>query len=150
MKIQEIERLLEKFYKGETTLEEERLLNEFFGKKEVPSHMAADRDFFAWKSGASEDFKTGAGFQEDILRAIQKDQVQRLQSPSYFNKQLYWLAGVAATLLIIVGAYFSFLRYTPEDTFENPEIAYLETKKVLLYVSSKLNEGTDPVVKAME
>jgi hypothetical protein len=131
-------------------LDEERILKEFFENQDVPDHLLADRDLFAWKSEAREDFNQGNGLREDILAAIRKDQVKDLQSKSYFNRQLYWLAGVAATLLIIVGAYFSFIRSAPEDTFNNPELAYLETKKVLFYVSSKLNEGTEPVATAME
>ena len=36
---QEIEKLLEKYYEGETTLQEEKYIKEFFSKSDVPAHL---------------------------------------------------------------------------------------------------------------
>jgi len=51
----------------------------------------------------------------------------------------------------MVGLYFFVASKTePEDTFTDPKVAYAETIKILVSVSSKLNEGTqalEPVGK---
>jgi hypothetical protein len=54
---------------------------------------------------------------------------------------LYSLS-TAAGLIIIAGSYL-FLNSSrePKDTFSDPKIAYAETMKILIDVSSKLNRG---------
>jgi hypothetical protein len=64
------------------------------------------------------------------------------------------MSGMAAGLLILVGSYFFFIRKAElRDTYKDPQIAYAETMKVLLEVSTQLNHGTqalEPVGKINE
>ena len=57
----------------------------------------------------------------------------------------------AAGLLLLAGSYFFLVKKTETaDTFKDPEIAYAETMKILMEVSSQLNHGTqalEPVGK---
>jgi len=49
----------------------------------------------------------------------------------------------AAGLIILAGSYFFFVHEKlPEDTFSDPKIAYAETMKILMDVSTQLNHGT--------
>ncbi|NJO68831.1 MAG: hypothetical protein HC830_05690 [Bacteroidetes bacterium] len=62
------------------------------------------------------------------------------------HKLRYWSLGIAAGLAVLIG--FTFLlkqnsNANLEDTYQDPQIAYLEARKVLLYVSQTLNKGTD-------
>jgi hypothetical protein len=53
------------------------------------------------------------------------------------------LTGAAAGFLILAASYFFFTgRQEPRDTYSDPELAYAETMKILVDVSTRLNGGT--------
>ena len=45
-----IRQLLERYWKGETTLEEEQILRTFFIQKDIPEDMEVYRPLFAYES----------------------------------------------------------------------------------------------------
>lgn len=47
MTLEHVKELLERFYEGETTMEEEALLGRYFEQEEVPESLAADKAVFA-------------------------------------------------------------------------------------------------------
>ena len=50
----------------------------------------------------------------------------------------------AAVVLILISVYFSSRQgQAPVDTYEDPQLAYAETKKILMQVSGNLNEGVE-------
>ncbi len=149
MKIQETKHLLKKYYRGETSLQEEARLEAFFKAGDVPEQFLADRDMFSWRSMSRGEFIPDEDLERDIVRAVQQSEMRGVRETQSFRNQLYWLAGVAATMLIILGVYFGFLRSGPSDTFDDPEMAYLESKKILYYVSSHMNKGTQPVSSSL-
>ena len=62
MKVNEIERLLARYYDGETSDTEEKELKRFFTEEDVPAHLLAEKEIFmqhiplpkyrkAWKAG---------------------------------------------------------------------------------------------------
>lgn len=67
---------------------------------------------------------------------------------TYKRTILLWAGSAAAIVVILLtvwlGSSDTFMRkearYT--DTYDDPQLAYLETRKALLIVSEKLNEGT--------
>src|SRR6218665_1944595 len=68
---QEIEKLLEKYYEGETTLQEEKYIKEFFGKAEVPTHLQHHIAEFAYYRLAAKQTPS-KNLNEDVLRKIEK------------------------------------------------------------------------------
>ena len=46
MQIEEIHKLLDRFYKGETSLDEEKRLSDFFRQEVVPKSLEEDRRVF--------------------------------------------------------------------------------------------------------
>lgn len=150
MKIQEAEKLLAKFYKGETSVAEEDKLKKFFSEPGVPEHLKPDQDIFSYYSGSGSDARPGTELEKNILQAIRESDTSYSTGPGRFTGQLYWITGIAATILIVIGSYFLFQRGEETDTFNNPELAYLETKKVLYFVSSKLNAGTNPIQQTLK
>ena len=46
MKVEEIERLLAKFYEGTTTESQEEALRDYFRTTEVPEHLLKDKEIF--------------------------------------------------------------------------------------------------------
>ena len=44
--IEKVRKILERFYQGETTLEEERWLQDYFSSATVPEELMADKELF--------------------------------------------------------------------------------------------------------
>lgn len=142
-----IEDLLQKFYEGNTNRGEERMLEVFFNREDVPAPFSVEKDIFTSYKKSREEDLPGPRLGRKIIRAIEEEggHLERR-----FSRRIYQVTSIAASLLILITAYFIFLspagpgialsRY--RDTFDNPELAYLETKKTLMVVSEKFNEGT--------
>jgi len=142
-----IERLIEKFYNGDTTIGEERMLENFFSKKKIPAALEAERDLFRFYTSSRDEKLHDNQLEQKIVQAIESEGGDLTGKK---RRLIYTVTSIAASFLILIGSYFILLspagpglalsKY--QDTFDNPEIAYLETQKALLYVSSKLNNGT--------
>jgi len=145
MNSEEIKLLLEKYYEGTTTSEEERLLKKFFSGEDIPEDLMDEKGIFRYFMLSSEVPEPSAGFEEKIISAIGREDKQ---IAGFGRRRLYGtLTGIAAGLLILAGSYFFFKgRSEPRDTYSDPEIAYAETMKILYEVSARLNQGT----KALE
>jgi hypothetical protein len=143
MNIQRIEKILERYYNGETSLEEERELRDFFSGEKVPPNLVSIRDQFTIADHSKDGDVLSDDFDEKILSQLQHDNI--IHMPRSKRQRIFWMAGIAASILILVGVFFKSNFYTNkiEDTFSDPEIAYHETKKILQFVSSKLNKGTE-------
>lgn len=68
---QEIEKLLEKYYEGETTLQEEKYIKEFFGKADVPVHLQHHIPEFAYYRQAVKETPS-KNLNEEVLSRIEK------------------------------------------------------------------------------
>ncbi len=146
MKSKEIRALLDKYYKGETTLDEEKTLRKYFlDNPDVSEEFIVDKEQFIMFDKAAKMDVPFDDFEERLERLIDD---QKLIQPA-FKSTRFWIrvAGVAASILIVFSVYNSFKYFVnkPEDkgTFDDPVIAYEETKKALYFVSAKFNQGTE-------
>ena len=143
MKPAEIIQLLVKYYEGNSTIEEERFLKEYFGGTGVPEELLKEQKIFRfYRSLSNKDVpEPSADFELKIFSAIDREEKRKLMTGS---RRLYvMLSGVAAALLIIAATYFFFERRPDiRDTYSDPEVAYAEAIKILHSVSSRMNEGT--------
>jgi hypothetical protein len=156
MKEVDIEQLLAAFYEGETTREEEELLYRYFSEEDIPSHLNSDKKLFTelFRSSAS-SVKVPDGLDGKLNTLIDtlSENERNEQTPATARnkriKLLQWrrIAGIAASLLIVMSAGIFLFRYNRSDnriladTYNDPQKAYIETQKTLLLVSSKLNKG---------
>jgi hypothetical protein len=94
---QDIEKLLEKYYEGETSLEEERELKEFFQGNEIPVHLQSHAAQFTYFKEARNEHPS-LTFNSELAMKLdppKQGPVRRLTS---------WFIGIAAGLaLLIVG-----------------------------------------------
>lgn len=126
MELRQIEILLEKYFEGETTLQEEKKLKAYFSSSEVAPHLESYIPMFA-------------NFQKQ--KEVQFTKALPLQP----RKQNYvkWI-GVAASFVALFG---TLLYFNPQEnsndlgTFSNPEEAFIETQKALNMVSTEVNKG---------
>lgn len=142
MKPAEIIQLLTKYYDGDSTFEEERLLKEYFRGPCVPEELLEEQEIFrCYSSISNKDVpEPSADFELRILAAIDREE-KRTAMPG--RRRIYvMLSGVAAALLIGAASYFFFERRPDvRDTYSDPQVAYAEAMKILYSVSYRMNEG---------
>jgi hypothetical protein len=152
MNEEELDRLIGKYYNGESTEEEERILRDHFRKDDITEGYEAEKAIFGYYTAAGEIPDPSEGFESGIISGI--DAGEAKERSNKFRKFILPYLSVAAGLLILAGSWFFFIhRAEPADTFSDPQIAYAETMKILINVSSQLNHGAqalEPVGKINE
>jgi hypothetical protein len=139
MKKEEFDILLERYYAGETTPDEERRLKNLFLSGDVPEGYESETDIFRFIDEESLVPPCSQDLSERIISAL-PDQTGGLRIT--VRRRIYQFSGAAAAILVIIASWLFLTRSTePADTFDDPKVAYAEAMKVLYEVSSKLNEG---------
>ncbi len=142
-----IENLLEKYFDGNTSLEDEKILKDFFQRESIPPHLVSLKDTFNYFSEEKTKDELDETFDQKILSKIDHFEIShKRQSRRRF---IYYASGIAASILIIVNIFTNIDSFSSKlkDTFDNPQLAYEETRKALLLVSGTLNKGVKPVEK---
>ena len=133
--------LLDKYFEGDTTLEEEQQIREFFRKNsDFSSKLVEIKEMFEFFNNESE-------------KQLELEFIPNEKKKSKKNLRMiyYLISGIAATILLLIGI----LTYT--DNFEeqkvyayingkpimSEQVAKMEAKRALLLVSSNFNQGTE-------
>lgn len=134
MEWNKIEALLERYFEGLTTLEEEQALKTFFQGTNVPPHLESYRSLFGY-----------------FAQAKQERMTPPIQLKSRRNVFIGWL--VAASVVVMLGIGFmtwnapsdapQALAQTELGTYDSPEEAYAATQEALAMVSGHLNTGIE-------
>jgi|WetSurMetagenome_2_1015567.scaffolds.fasta_scaffold249643_2 hypothetical protein len=152
MNAEELDRLLGKYYNGESTEEEERALRDHFKNGGVSADYEAENVIFGYYSEAGEVPEPSESFESGIMSEI--DNISTREKSRKFRKYILPYLSAAAGMLILAGSWYFFVHSTDSgDTFKDPKIAYAETMKILMNVSTRLNRGTqslEPVGKISE
>lgn len=152
MNEEELKRLLEKYYKGESTYEEELRLRNFFSGENIPEGYDTERIIFSHYITFADIPAPSHDFESRILAGIATS--ENAQISVKIRRYILPILSAAAGLLILAGSYFFFIHKSEsEDTFKDPRIAYAETIKILMGVSSRLNHtarALEPVSKMNE
>lgn len=145
MNSQKIEKILEKYFHGDTSLTEERTLREFFCQEELPAHLAELKDQFMMFEEAAEEVLPD-DFDDSVLDAInEKERISRASKRSV----IYYISGVAATILILVTVFFRFQPFVGGSTYSDEEAdqAFQKASRIFGLVSDKVNKSTVPLEK---
>lgn len=153
MKVEEIERLLAKFYDGNTDEQEEEALKEAFGTEEVPVHLQRDKRLFLALCQKETDLEhVPSRLADKLSRMVDEkaDEEQRFFHRNRTKHNWRWVGGVAATVLLLCGMGYSIVNWkdappTPQDTFSDPQDAYRALQATLMEVSTNLNMGIQQV-----
>jgi hypothetical protein len=149
MNLQEIEDLIGKYERGESSLRDEKVLKSFFEKEEIPFHLAGYRELFRYFHTAGKEELSDPDFEKSVLEKFEK--TGKDTSGNRRIKRFFPAIAVAASLIILFGLVL-FLQNRTSDpgTFDDPQIAYAETKKVLLKISGELNTGMNEMASIQE
>lgn len=136
MALDRIEKLIDKYFEGETSIAEENELKTYFSSLDVAQHLQQYQPVFGYFSQAkAEEFKA------EIPLNTKKRNVA------------VWLS-IAASFVIMLGVgtfmYLNTIEEAPSTetaygTYDDPEKALAETEKALALVSEHLNTGIESV-----
>lgn len=102
MNAQQIEHLLQRYWNGETTVDEERQLRQFFSGDRVPQHLLRYKDLFVYEQFMQQDH-LGEDFDERLLKQVEMPQV-KAKSVSIFSRLApIAKAAAAVTMLLALG-----------------------------------------------
>lgn len=150
MNLQRIEELIGKYERAETSLEEESQLKDFFKNEVVPAHLQEYREIFSGYGVLADEKLSSKDFDDKILSLISDQTIIPISRNR--KKYIYFLTTIAAGIIILLGIYFRFgINFSSlSDTYNDPQLAYAETRKVLLKVSATMNSGLKGLNKVSE
>lgn len=149
-----IDLLVDKFWQGETTLEEEAALRNYFAFNEVSEKYEGVASYFALLG--QEDLALGHDFDSKILDEIQ-GKSKKGGVVVFFKPFFQAVAAVAA--IFVIGFFVADSSYGPngpatasavhENVLQDPDVfqAFEQTRSALFLVSSKLNKGHEQSLK---
>lgn len=146
-----VERLLDKYWKGECSELELQILKDYFAQPKVAEHLEYVKPLFQVLKQRN-DIALGNQFDEKILERMEETPISGLKS----NWMVTGFRVAASILMIVAATYLIYVNYFKEeesialsDTYDDPEVAYAEFKKSMLFISEKLNKGT-PYMNELE
>ena len=162
MTIEQVKSLLSRFYEGQTTPYEERLLADFFRHEDVPAELQEDKQLFLMLAQISDQEmpqdiaeeitafvnNLGQTEKEPVLSEVKhhKGITYRLKTPP---KMWYRIAATVAILLAIGGGMFVHQQRTIatdpfRDTCSTPE----EAAREILYANDIINRSAAPFLRS--
>lgn len=158
--------LLNLYYDGKTTIEQEQTLIKYFSEEtDIPEELLAERDLIL-AMRETVDVEIPAKLEEDLVNHIDKlDRKEQFRNSSWVKR--FGIPAIAASIVIAI-AVGAFVTYTPIQPIENEDskeqliaaytprhdevtdatTAYKNTEMALMMLSSKLNKSEQGIAIA--
>jgi hypothetical protein len=139
MKTDKIEQLLQKYFNGESTVEDEKELEAYFRSGDIAEKYKEYSGFFNGLSELS-NAPTDSNIEEEVMDFI-------LENENKEKLKYRWLwqtvTGIAASVILVLGGFLFYQQQQKpfDDTFKNPQEAYAYARQTLQFVSGKYNKG---------
>lgn len=150
-----IEQLLESYFAGETSLQEEQILHAFFSQEQVPQSLAQYQPLFACKDSILRDEQLGDDFDARLLALTQeREPAVRARTVGLRDRlmPLFRAAAVVAIILTLGNALRFSMEQMPQpsddinyadytDTYNDPAMAYDKVEDALLMLSEGYSQA---------
>jgi hypothetical protein len=165
--INEIKKMLDAFYRGETSNEEEARLQAYFSNNDIPEEMRGEKEVFC-TFFEQDTLVMPEGVESrlsSLIDKLEKSETQKIAVHNFNKKKKLWfeIGGIAASvcLLISIGLFVmnqghervssatevgnSASKLSPED-----QKKIIEAQKALEMVSTNFNKGLDGIQSVSE
>ncbi len=148
MKNSSIPFLLEKYFQGETSLEEEAILGAYFNGDDVAEALKAYQPLFIYLKEAKKTplsvTKTSSIRQSIVTKNAKTIRMVHLRN---------WVLRIAAVLVLMISSFVFYHHFNPspqllaqqtyqQDTYENPKEALDAVQLALALVAKKMDKGS--------
>ena len=135
-----INTLVELYWKGETSVEEENALRNLCKTSEEFRSDFPDLSMYLESQNELLDVKVPSSLETNILK--------QTTQPNSTLKPLLWFSGIAATLALLI--WIVPAQQSQDYTDQEVQQAYKETKNALFLLSNKIDEGNNYALKLSE
>ncbi|MCE4565099.1 hypothetical protein INQ51_12340 [Maribellus sp. CM-23] len=139
MRTEEVKNLLQRYFDGESTDADERMLEAYFQSGEVAEEVAEYAEFFG---GISElaHIADDPTIEEDVMDYILENEHRE---KTRYRSMWKVVTGIAASVIIVLGGFLFYQEQQKsfKDTFQDPDEAYAYATKTLEFVSGKYSKG---------
>ena len=144
-----LQQLLQKYWEGETTLEEEQSLKDYFQSNEVSDELRDVAAMFQYFNQAKKNNLNDITFDRTLI-----DKVSAKTNEGRARNLVFNSMRIAAGVVVVIAATW-FIRNeirqsTPQeviDTYDDPKLAFEETKKALMMISKSFGTAQEQAKK---
>jgi hypothetical protein len=143
-----MEELLRKYWNCETTLEEEKQLREYFGGNNIPEQWKETAALFRYFEVSKKKSLNDLAFESQVMHRVLVPKKNKLVKLMYNSMRI--AAGLA---VVLVAGWFirnEVRESAPQavvDTYDDPKLAFEETKKALLMISKSFGTAEEQARK---
>lgn len=127
-----INQLLDRYWKGETSLEEEEILRAFFSQDELPDELKPYQALFSYEMGEAKQEALGDDFDQKMMAMIEDEYTKKPNKAKVISltkrlKPLFKAAAVVAIILTLGNAVQVPFQSNDIDSVEN--VGYIKSGK---------------------
>jgi hypothetical protein len=148
MDLNKIDALLERYWSGETSLEEEEQLRDYFRRDGISEQYREAATLFRYFDAQKKKSIEDASFDAAILEKTASPKRGKVTRLLYNSMRI--AAGVAVLMTAIWFVRQEVRQTTPQemvDTYDDPKLALEETKKALLMISKSFGRAEEETKK---
>lgn len=150
MNSKDIKKLIDAFYEGETSVEEEKIIFDYFLNESIEEDMKEEQAFFLSLSQSVKPIRVPESLESKLSSLIDDLNDKEKKKKSKIHNIWIGIASTAACVIIILSIGLQLnqnkneqMAIEAKDTFNDPNEAYKEVEKALLLVSNNMNKGID-------
>ena len=149
MKQLEVNKLIDRYFSGESSEEEENVLKDYLKNNNDEQYNDLRLQFQVMNDVFDSENKLDDSFDNKIMQEITKSAPSKTK---HYNI-LRIVSGIAATVLIFVSIWATTNILGPKEvygTINDPKVAFAEAKMILQKVSGNVKKGIKPATKAIK
>jgi hypothetical protein len=148
MDSEKIDGLLKKYWECNTSLEEEQALQAYFRKGSVPDNLKETAALFRYFDSGKCKSLTDISFEKEILGKIQSPGRGKMATLVFNTMRI--AAGILVLFIAIWLVRMEVRKSSPvevTDTYDDPKMAFEETKKALMMISKSFSTAEEQARK---